>query len=236
MKLNIAICDDNEIILNDEYNMVKSVLDEEGIASSIHKFVTPSELLKSTKKYDIFILDVEMEGMTGIETAKKLKKSNANCHMFFVTNYASYMDEALNQHAFRFWTKPLDRAKLAYGLKCAIDELHKHITVTVNNEKISVPAENIIYIYMENKRLHVITRKGEFVTKDTISSICEQLKSIPYFAETSRGYYVNYNYIDSYTHEEIICVYQEKKYKVYISRRKYKDFNISFTKWLGASK
>ena len=31
MKLNIAICDDNCIALNDEYNMICSVLDENKI-------------------------------------------------------------------------------------------------------------------------------------------------------------------------------------------------------------
>jgi DNA-binding LytR/AlgR family response regulator len=239
MKLKIAICDDNEQILNEEYNMLEFILKERCIEGVVHKFSEPEELLKSTEIYDIVVLDVEMGRLNGIETADMLKKANKECIIFFVTNYESYIDEAFNKHPFRFWTKPLDKRRLDYGVECALKEINARIpriNVHIDNTNLDVPAGNIIYIYMENRRLHLITDKGDMVTRDTIKSIGEQLKDIGCFGKTSRGYYVNFNYVTEYDREYVYCEYQQKKYKVDISRRKYNDFNISFKKWLGGAK
>ena len=78
---------------------------EKGIEHCIDLYNSPSELEKSDKLYDIVFLDVEMRNTTGIEVAKRINKEAENCLIFFVTNYETYLDEALNVRAFRFWKK-----------------------------------------------------------------------------------------------------------------------------------
>ena len=236
MELDIAICDDNEIALNEEAELLEAVLKERKIEYSIDRFVSPVDLCNSDKCYEIIILDVEMDGINGIQAAKILKNKNENCLFFFVTNYEKYLDDALNQRAFRFWTKPIDRHKLDYALRCAISEINAlkyHITITVNNKKQQILLQHIIYIYMENKRLHILTIKGEIVSFDTMKAIYDQIKDIAYFAETCRGYYVNLNFVVKYGRDGVVCVYNNKKYEICISRRKYNLFCKAFIDWIG---
>lgn len=191
MKIRIAVCDDDKIFLDDECNMIHSVLEEQGVEHSIDKFTDSAELLKAQTRYEFVVLDVEMEGIDGIKTAEELRKKNKDCLTFFVTNYEMYLDDAFNQHPFRFWTKPLDIRRLSYGLKCAVDEVmnsHHYIDTVVYGKKMQIPLQNIIYIYMENRRLHIVTLKGEIVSDDTLKCISEQLKDINYFVESCRGY------------------------------------------------
>ncbi len=236
MKLNIAVCDDNGIALNDEYNLICSVLDENNIEYSAEKFNNPMTLLQSKEHYNIVFLDVEMNSIDGIQTANEVRKKNKECLIFFVTNYERYLDDAFNQRAFRFWTKPLDRRKLTYGLKSAIDEInamHHRINIKIDGIKNDIYLHNVVYIYMENKRLHIITVKGEIITDDTLKNIYDQIKNIDYFIETCRGYYVNMNYVRNYTRDNIVCSYKQEVYNVCISRRKYNNFRQACISWIG---
>lgn len=236
MKLNLAICDNEEQALKEEYDLVSSVLTGLEIEYYIDIFSNPEELIKSQVQYNIIFLDIEMEELSGIETANIIRENNRDCFIFFVTNYERYLDDALDKRAFRFWTKPLDKRRLSVGLESAIKEiksLQHYITVKINGTKSTIFLHNIIYIYMENKRLHVITAKGEITTDDTLKTIYNQIKSIDYFTETCRGYYVNMNYVKNYSRENIVCSYKQEIYNVSVSRRKYNSFHHAFISWVG---
>ena len=238
MKMNIAICDDNAADLAAAYEAVRSVLEEKGVEYTLDRFTEPDDLLSAENAYDMVFLDVEMDELNGIQTAEKLRRNNADCLIFFVTNHESYLDDAFNQHAFRFWTKPIDRRKLIYGIESAIKEIESNrqfITVTVSEKTLShknILLKNIVYVYMENKRLHVITIKGDFITNDTYKNIYEQLRRFKNFSEPCRGYCVNFNYITNYTHDSLICKHGAAVYKLDISRRKYNSFHKSFIDWI----
>lgn len=236
MKLQIAICDDEKTALTVEAEMLNAVLNEKQIEHSIDMFDSPSNLLQSCTMYNIVILDVEMDELNGIETAEKIRAQNKACLIFFVTNHEAYLDEAFNQHAFRFWTKPIDRHKLSYGLDSAIKELKnamQFITITVNDEKIDVPIQNIIYMFAQNKKLHIITVRGEILSDDTFETIAYALRECQDFCEPHRSYLVNLKYVKDYERDKIFCSYNDRAYVVYLSRRKYGIFRRKFLEWLG---
>lgn len=237
MELNIAICDDNEKTIKDESSLIHSVLEELNIKHCIDEYTSPLDLLQAPKAYDIVFLDIEMDELNGIQTANKLKSINKDCLPFFVTNHPTYHEEASNERPFRFWTKPIERRALEYGIKSAIKELQSsnyYINIKINNKKTPVCVQNIIYIYMENKRLHIITKKGEIITDDTLKNVYAQIKDLEYFTETCRGYYVNLNYVTKHTHDTAICQCKETTYKVCISRRKHKIFHNKLIEWVAS--
>lgn len=236
MKLNIAICDDERSALKAEVDVIESVLDERHISYSLDLFLSPLDLIKSDRIYNIIFLDVEMDSLNGIEVAERLREENKNCLIFFVTNHEAYLDDAFNQHAFRFWTKPIDRRKLMYGMASAIREIETsehRLTVTVGMNKIKMSTRNIIYIYAQNRRLHIITTKGEIITNDLFEDVRSQLKDSIYFCEPHRSYLVNLEYVRNYDKDKIYCLYKDKIYEVYLSRRKYDSFNKRFIEWIG---
>ena len=237
MLLYIALCDDDIFALNSELALINEVLNEKQIEYSIDTFNTPQELLQSNTIYNIVFLDIEMNEINGIKVAEAIRKTNKNCMFFYVTNYEEYLDDAFNQHAFRFWTKPIDKRKLIYGIDSALKEFNEEnqvIEVIVNNTKVQIFINNIIYIFAQKKKAHIITTKGEIVTNATYQSIFEQLKNYDVFFEPHRGYCVNFNYILNYDKDKIFCIYKSKTYEVYLSRRKQEEFQRKFIKWIGA--
>lgn len=178
MKLTVAVCDDNNIELNNEAKFISKILNEKGITNTVKKYDTPEKLLSSSAPYDIVFLDVEMDELNGIETAKKLKKENKNCLIIFITNYWDYLDNAFAVNAFRYWKKPLDEQQLSNGINSAIKELngmHQTITVTVRSGKVDILVKSIVYVYVSNKITRIVSLNGEIYTYDTYKSIYDVL-------------------------------------------------------------
>mgnify|MGYP001623103889 FL=1 len=216
--LNVAICDDSAAALKSEREMIESVLQEKGLTYNIDQYGSASDLLTMSAKYDVVFLDIEMDGQDGITAAKRLRKLNDKCLIIFVTNHDSYLDEAFNQYAFRFWTKPLDRCKLEYGIESALkrmDEKNHYVTLKVNSTPVRTSVNSVIYFYILNKKVHVITVKGEMCVNDSFKRVMEMFEGYKNFCETHSGYCVNFNYIKTFNDEAAICEYKGATYKVY---------------------
>ncbi|MDE7017459.1 MAG: response regulator, partial [Lachnospiraceae bacterium] len=66
--MNIAICDDEELIRE----QMKELIQSQHIKCQIDDFDSGAELL-AAGQFDIIFLDIHMDGMNGMETAKALK-------------------------------------------------------------------------------------------------------------------------------------------------------------------
>lgn len=236
MDLKIAICDDDLYDLNSEYEIISKVLKEENIDNTIDLYTSSDKLLTSNKHYNLVFLDIEMNGQNGIELAENIRKLDNKCFVFFVTNHEAYLDDAFNQHAFRFWLKPIQHHKLVYGIKSVIKELEEseqYIIVHNNTKDIKIYVQNIIYIYAYGNKVHIVTTKGEIETSNLYRDVYGKLKKYNFFCESQRAYCINFRYVKNYNKDRVYCGNKDKTYEVYISRRKYNNFNKSFLEWVG---
>lgn len=238
MNLNIAVCDDDIVSMDEEYDIICSVLSEKQMIYTINKFNTPLDLLKSEELYNIVFLDIEMSDMSGLEAAKRIHKLNRNCMIFFVTNHEMYLDEAFDRHAFRFWKKPIDRRRLWRGIQAAIDELNileQSIKVTVYNEEISIFTRNIIYIQAKDKKTNIVTANGIIIANEPFKNVVAKLDGNKEFCDSHGSYYINFNYVTNITPTSVSCVCNDMKYDVYMSKRRYRGFRKKFLEWIGGN-
>ncbi|MDE6420850.1 MAG: response regulator, partial [Lachnospiraceae bacterium] len=63
-KLNIAVVDDEEIIRR----QVKGLIEKQGTEFDVEVYASGEALLCSGKSYDMIFLDIQLDGMNGIET------------------------------------------------------------------------------------------------------------------------------------------------------------------------
>lgn len=235
MRLCIALCDDEMTDLMRGKALLEKILPavSDTVKWEINIFSSSKDMLDLDKTYNMIFLDVEMDGLNGIETAEKLHRKSPVSLIFFVTRHEDYMDEALDNHAFRFWVKPVDEIRLIYGIRSAIKKLSAYkrtITVTASKKALKILITDIIYIYHEKRFTYIVTTNGTITTYDTFQSVVGQLAD-DNFVETHASCYVNMNYISDYDKTDIICEYNGKVYKPYISTRKYSAFNKRFREW-----
>lgn len=120
--LKIAICDDEEVFLEDTLKCCKRYFEKKGIDCDISTFSDGNELIDSGQ-YDIALLDVEMPGMSGIDIKKYLERQRYNTRIVFISGYPDMMQEAFGDRVSGFLVKPVN--EMDFGKK--MDEVLEKI-------------------------------------------------------------------------------------------------------------
>lgn len=134
--LNIAICDDEIDYVNSTADAVMKILSDYEV--DISTYTSGIDLINnSTKRIDILFIDIEMPGLNGIETIRKLRVINPSIIVFILTNYTNYMTDVFRVGTFQFLKKPLRVDDLKYDLLRAV-ELYKHEHYKLRLKKMTI--------------------------------------------------------------------------------------------------
>ena len=93
-KMNVLVCDDDRKIVDSIIEELKKKSEEMHVSSRFYGFSQPSQIDLSLP-YDIALLDIDMGETNGIELARKLRASNENIVIIFITNFIQYAPEGL---------------------------------------------------------------------------------------------------------------------------------------------
>lgn len=71
-------------------------------------FSDAEKFLKSdTRRFDIVFMDIELPGMSGMEAAEKMRQSNPDIILIFITNLAQYVMKGYQVDALDYVLKPI---------------------------------------------------------------------------------------------------------------------------------
>ena len=232
-KLKIAICEDEASQREYLSEIVHSWAKKRHCLLEWKEYAEAQAFLfdyEEEKDYDILLLDVEMPGMTGVDLAKKVRKSNSTVQIIFVTGYYEYFSEGFDVSALHYLIKPVDTVKLYPVLDRAVNNLqYRNRSVLVNSTEgdIKVPIAEILYIKAENVYVVVCTLEGSYRMRTTLSKFAEQLDDT--FYKVHRSYIVGLKYIKMITRNEVTMINGEQ---IPISRGKYDEIHGALIKYL----
>ena len=104
--IRIAVCDDENVIVNQIEHIISEVCKRESIPVNIDVFYSGRELKRqvtSGTKYDIIFLDIQMKGGDGITAAENIRKVDDNVLLIYVSGYDKYMMELFRLENFTDW-------------------------------------------------------------------------------------------------------------------------------------
>ncbi len=208
---------------------MKKILNEKHY--SISEFSSGEELLLSIIKFDMYFLDIQMNKITGIEAAKKIRLINESGVIIFITGFKEYVFEAFDVRAFHYILKPVQEEKLKEILQSALAQFEKNdkfiIARTMGNlSKIFI--KDILYIEAEQRKLKVHTSYDIIEYYYKISDMEQELQGC-YFFRCHKSYIVNLKYVKSFDSNSIILKNSEN---IYLSKYKLADFSREFMYYL----
>ena len=228
--IEIAVCDDEAVIRGQLHQSVKKNIPD----SNIEVYATGEELLAANKSFDLVFLDIQMEGVSGMEAARALRLKKESTIIIFVTGSKEYVFEAFDVSAFHYLLKPLGEEKLGEILKRALEEVKKRkiqdkkqLLVQTRNCKYNLDQSTIFYLESRGKKVEIHTPGETIDVYASISKLEEQLGSG--FYRCHRGYLVNLAHIAEYRTDRIRLSNGDE---VYLAKEKYPSFVKTYMRYL----
>lgn len=233
MVYSIAIVDDEKDQMEIMENYIAQYFRENGGEYTISKFFDGIELVKGyAPVYDIVFLDIEMEKLNGYSAAKKIRQTDENTAIIFVTRLARFALKGYEVSALDFMVKPLAYSTFASKMKriqaYADKNRKKVISVNAENGTVYLEEKDIYYVEVVSHYIIYHTAKGIFKEWGALKNVMERL-SDEKFKMCNRCYIVNLRYVKAIKDNAVVVGTDE----LIISRYKKKEFIEAVASFLG---
>ena len=200
--LRIAICDDSREDRKRILDFVRDYYKTHDMDVQIDDFESAGKLLFAEDTYDIYLLDVIMPDMTGIETAKKLLKKKEAPVIIFITSSLESAVDGYRVNASGFVLKPLVERDFEETLKRVMEQNFKSreasISIVHNRVPMELKLSRILYFENRLHRVYIVLKSGEVLSvHQKLNEIQEELKAQTYFIRCHQSYIVNLNHVEA---------------------------------------
>lgn len=207
--MNIAICDDEPKCISkvrEDLCLLQSHENE----YSFDEFSSGKELLAEfTKgKYAIIVLDIEMQGLNGLETAEFLRNIDDKVIIIFLTSYEKFACQGYAVRAFRYILKNQPRSVYMKQLDDAVREYYRntrYIFASDGEKTEKLSTDDVFFIEVFSHKLLIHSKNGDYFTKGTLSELEKQLADLM-FVRLDKSSLVNIANIDYIRKNELILV------------------------------
>lgn len=215
--IKIAICDDDLITLNHTKEIIESYKEKD---LQIYSYKSGEELLECEGKFDIIFLDIDMDGINGIEAAKRIRVYDKKVKIIYVTNYTDYTSSAFSVHAFGYLVKPIKEEELNEQLDEALsymqDDEECLVEFITEDGLVRIDIKKIYYFEYVSRKIFMKTSDKIYIIREKISVINDKMKEFG-FEMPHKSFVVNlYNVksvkgYDVYMMDESIVPLSQKK-------------------------
>lgn len=187
--MNIIVIDDESLALL----RVERLLKELHYASTCVSTLEDFELHCSKTAFDIFILDITMPQISGIELAKQILSKQPHAFIIFQTAYEEFALKAYQLGAIDYLLKPFGKEELERSIIRALAyQKEKKVTfLTKNGDESYLISENDIFYIQADLSEVLIKTKAHFSYIDEKISHMEKLLDPELFFRVHRSYLIN---------------------------------------------
>lgn len=200
--LNIIICDDEKALRRDLKQILETELGLMGISYRIVEYSSGEEVLSEYRQIHgqkILYLDIKLDNMNGMETARQIRQWDPSSVIIFVTVYPEFVFQGYEVRALDYILKPYEREKITASFHNALSmlDMTKESSFFLENRRgsLRISFDRIMYFFSERHRVHIVTTDGE---KSFYGKLGELESSLPScFVRIHNRYIINMKYLDS---------------------------------------
>ncbi len=191
----------------------------------IHPFKDGLEIVERySGNLDIILMDIEMNDMDGMTAAEKIRLSDKDVIIIFITNMTHYAMKGYAVDALDYILKPVNYYAFSQRLCRAIERMKKktgkQLLISHNGITRKISTEDIMYIEVRNHDMEYHLVREMIRIRKTLKSLESELAGLPFFRCNS-GCIVNLGFVDGTDEHYNILV---KNTRIPVSRARRKDF------------
>ena len=195
--MKIAICDDRE----DDRSVLKTLLETYEQDFDIREYSSGNDLcgdMDFIRECGIVFLDINMDGIDGLQTAKQIKTECPKVHIVLVTAYVNYALDGYKVKASRFLLKDDLEQTLQECMEDILHEIMQEERVVEfgfveGNMRLEV--DDIIYIETSRHKNMFYTKEQTLSIYRKMDELEEDLKGMG-FVRAHQSFLINMKYIE----------------------------------------
>lgn len=230
--IHIAICDDEPCMSDALRQMVSAFFRGKNIDTMITQYTSGEQLLRSQKKIDILFLDIQMGGLSGMETAKKLRRRKFKGFLIFITVLREMVFDAFEVQAFDYLVKPIDETRFEHMMGRLLSSLQDAggagLLIQKGYESSIIPFEDIVFCEIIDRKVYVHLVSSEIIDfYDRIDHLETKLDDS--FFRCHRSFLIHLKYLKSYKNG---TAYMENGKEIPVSRLRSKEFSSVILRYM----
>ena len=212
--IRIIMCDDNQIELSAFETKVRNYLRARSLLDhvSVTTFTSSSQLWFQLMENDIgeiFILDVDMPKMNGLELAEQIRRKHPAAIIYFLSSHTEYATEGYKVDALRYISKDVSDSDFFEALEHALRKydnlLQKYIVVSHHRDCCKIPYSEILYVQRIDRVLEIHTRSWDVrYDRRGIREFYDILND-PHFLFIERSVFVNIDIFNELNNPKLSC-------------------------------
>lgn len=183
------------------------------------------------KTWDALLLDIQMEGITGVELAKKLRADGSELPIVFITGLRDYMGEGYEVEALHYLLKPVSKEKLFGCLDRAMQRSGREpllLLEDVDGQALRLLQKDVAAAEAAGHRTRLTLSQGQSVeVKTSFRAVADQLAAGD-FVQCHRSYMVGLRHVQRLQKEQVVL---DSGLSVPVSRRLFSKVNEAFVRF-----
>lgn len=234
--MKIAIVDDSSLDRDFLKNGLEIIFEERNIENlEIQEFSSGEELLNYLREnpsdfFHIIFMDIYMEDLTGVETAKAIRKTDEQVKIVFITTSNEFASESYEVKAEDYLIKPFNKERLEKTLERLVIKKKKEDKILKFSENKVVHVDSIVYTTFSGHYVTIYLKDETSIqVRCTQKNFEKQIEHFPQLISSFKGITVNLAQVDNIESDRFKM---KNGSFVPISRRKYAEIKKAYTRFL----
>ena len=204
----IVIVEDNETERTRMSEYVKKYASGRGLEIELRQFSDGKYLLDEyPAQTDLILLDIDMEFLSGIETARRVRSFDTNVQILFVTRMVQYALEGYEVDAADFIVKPLPYEQFAVKMDRVMKKIRlsrpRFMKVICGKEERLLRIQQILCIEALNKKTIIHLENGTDLETSQSLKVFEKALAEELFFRCHNAFLVNMTYVQSFSASDV---------------------------------
>ncbi|OFQ97052.1 LytR/AlgR family response regulator transcription factor [Alloscardovia sp. HMSC034E08] len=233
--MRLALVDDDAEIRSLLRAYVQRYNTEYGTSISTYDFTRGSDLLHNYERgvFDVIFLDIEMPGISGMETATQIRRIDDAVALVFVTHLAQFAVQGYEVQASDYIIKPLSyfdfAMKITRILKTIEGKTSTVLAITTTDGLRSINLADVSFLEARDHYVFISTVHGAvYKVRDSMTNQSRVFEQYG-FLRVHKSFAVNMKHIEAIYTTEIICAGRS----IPIGRSYKKDVQPAFLAYVG---